>query len=270
MDGQIRLSHFCLSLVSAILLLLVLDHGKLAFADNVPQSPAEKKRAQFLKEAHERRLKKTKELKQMDVQQLAAELSSDSKKGKSPNNSLAFDETINRGSNIGPQLAKTLTTSDHSSFLALLALRKISPKDYDSIPSTFRVKVLVDALQHAQSLNAWGLPHLKWHEAAEALIEEKDAARPALVELLRKGSKNAPVEGIGVHDAYEKYHYRVSDYAWALLNDINKQPVPIPKDPSTRDKLIEELEREHGFVKPIQPHPEGDVTAPAAPGLRVQ
>ena len=38
---------------------------------------------------------------------------------------------------------------------------------------------------------------------------------------------------------YNRYKYRVCDYAWAMLNEIRDKKVEIPTDPAERDKLIE-------------------------------
>ena len=36
---------------------------------------------------------------------------------------------------------------------------------------------------------------------------------------------------------YKRYNYRVSDYAWALLNEIRGQKIQIPEDPAARDRM---------------------------------
>lgn len=196
---------------------------------------------------------------------LAAELRRESLDGIAPFNSFAYKEVLKRGSGFASPLA-LLTAPDQSSFLGLLALRKINPTEYRKLSAAFRVSVLVDALKHAKHFNTWGLPNLHWHEAAEALIEEKDAARPALVPLLQTtGSRKAPVLGLKSNDVYEKYHYRVSDYALALLNEINGQRPELPVDPVLRDRLIDELARRNGLPRPVAPV-DLDHMRPAVPG----
>lgn len=227
------------------------------------KSLAEDKRARFLREANANRLKRTTELAHMDEPRLTAELRRESLEGIAPVNSFAYKEVLRRGSVFASPLAGLLTAPDQSSFLGLLALRRINPTVYRKLSATFRVKVLVDALAHAKSFNAWGLPNLRLNEAAEALIEEKDAARPALVLLLQTtGSRKAPVLGLKSHDVYEKYQYRVSDYAMALLNEINGQRKELPVDPILRDRLIDELARRNGLPQAVAPV---DHVGPAPP-----
>jgi hypothetical protein len=230
-----------------------------------PALSPEDKRAQFLREANANRLKRTTALTQMGESHLKEELRRESLEGIAPVNSSAYKEVIRRGPSFAPLLASLLisTPPDQSSLLGLLALRKSNPTVYRNLSPTFRVRVLVDALTHAKSFNAWGLPNLHWHEAAEALIEEKDAARPALVALLQKtDSRDAPVLGLGLDKIHEKYHYRVSDYALALLNEINGQRIKLDENPAIRNKFINELAEQNGFPKGASP---SDHMAPAPP-----
>jgi hypothetical protein len=252
------------------LLLLALSCFHYDYASSQTPPSSEKKRAQFLREAHDNRLNRAKALERMNEDQLAAELRRESLEGSASFNSFAYNVVVlKRGSVFGPTFRSLLTDSDRSSFLLLLALRKISPAEYQKLSADFRVKVLVDALKHAKSFNAWGLPHIAWHEAAQALIDEKDGARAALVALLVvKDSPDAPILGLYSDKARREYHYRLSDYAWALLNEINGQRIVLPKDPATRDRFIEDMAKEHGFPKPDAPR---DHVAPAPPErIRVQ
>jgi hypothetical protein len=84
--------------------------------------------------------------------------------------------------------------------------------------------------------NTWGLPHIKWEEAAQAIIDEGSAAEKALVPLLTD-KRDAPVWGGEDFAEYQRYRYRVCDYAWAMLNEIRGQKIPIPQDPAERDRL---------------------------------
>jgi hypothetical protein len=143
----------------------------------------------------------------------------------------------------------------------LLALRKINPTEYGKLSPAFRVGVLVDALKHAKTFNAWGLPNSHWHEAAEALIDEKDAARPALVPLLKTtNSRFAPMVGMRSRDVNEKFHYRESDYALALLNEINGEKEQLPPEPARRNILIDNLAHRNGLPKSGPPVPHQPAT----------
>jgi len=239
-------------LVMILLCLELSSFNSIAFS-KTPRSPAEEKRNQFLSEANNNRNTRTRELERMNAPQLAAELTRESLEGIAPFNSFAYKAVVKKP-DLAIPLARLLTAPEQSSFLGLLALREINRTEYQKLSAAFRVSVLVDALKHTKYFNAWGLPNLRWHEAAEALIAEKDAARPALVPLLQTtGSRNAPVLGLKSHDVYEEYQYRVSDYALALLNDINRERKILPVERILRDRLINELAMRNGLPKPVVP-----------------
>ena len=183
-----------------------------------------------------------KQLKEMDVPQLAEQLASDSNRGLEPFNSLAFAEMVSRGENDAPALAAQLKQADHSSLLGLLALRKVSPENYRSLDANFRVTVLVDTLKTIKYFNTFGLPNVRWEDAAQAIIDEGDLATGALIPLLND-ERPAPTWGSEDYTEYQTYKYRVKDYAWTLLLAIRKQQVEIPVDPAERDRLIEEFQR---------------------------
>jgi hypothetical protein len=212
--------------------------GLLLAATGCPANP-EEKRVKFLEEARANREKRVKELKAMNETQLAKELEKDSLKGREPFNSMAFSELVARGPGVAPAFASALTHADRSSFIGLLALRKLDYAMYKSLPSEFRVKVLVDALKNSETFNAWGLPHSHWQEAARALIEEGEAAKPALISLL-DDKRDAPSWGSATFTDSQRFHYRVRDYAWALLNEIDHEKTDIPTDIPARDQLIKE------------------------------
>ena len=251
---------------AVLVTLILINFWSISEIQAQPTNP-EEKRTLFLREAEANRRANTQALRSMGAPQLAAELRRESLEDKEPFNSMSYKELIRRGL---PLVSNTpfrqtfLTSPDRSSFLALLALREISPSQYASLPSDFRVAVLVDALAKAKSFNAWGLPHIRWQKAAEALIAEGKAARPALLTLLDStptGKRDAPVFGLKSYDDYTKYHYRVRDYAWALLSDINgEHPTTIPKEVNNRDQLIGDLELRNGLpsnftVEPRNPNP---------------
>ena len=190
-----------------------------------------------LDELRTKRENRLKQLKAMDVAQLARELAADSERGLEPFNSMAFAETVSRGQDMGLRLKPLLTQPDHKSLLGLLALRKASPTQYQALDPAFKVRVLTDALSTSRYFNKWGLPHLYWEDAAKTLIGEGEAAEKPLIALL-KDTREAPMWGSEEVQEYEKYKYRVRDYAWAMLNEIKGRKVAIPTDPAQRDKLI--------------------------------
>jgi hypothetical protein len=181
-------------------------------------------------------------LKAMSVAQLAQEMTSDSRKGREAFNSGAYRETISRGRAAGEELRRLLVADDRNSILGLLALRRVNADEYKAMAPAFRVNVLIDALKNATYFNAWGIPHVYWEDAAKAIIEESNAAQAPLVALL-DDKRPAPLFGSEGAAINQQYHYRVCDYAWALLNEIAHQKVEIPADVATRDRLIEQRAR---------------------------
>ena len=75
--------------------------------------------------------------------------------------------------------------------------------------------------------------------AGKAFIELGEAAAGPLKSLL-KDDRAAPLWGSEETAEFEKYKYRVKDYAWALLLGAEKKKVEIPTDPAARDRLIAE------------------------------
>src|SRR5262245_17267868 len=194
------------------------------------------KRQAVVDEARRKRETRIGDLRKMDTAGLARELANDSEKGREPFNSMAFDEIVSRGESAARDLAPLIKSADRSSLLALLALRRLSPTQYKQLDPGVRVKILVDALRTAPSFNTWGLPHLRWEDAARALIEEGPAAEVPLRELM-KDKRDAPVWGGEDAAEYSLYRYRVCDYAWAILNAIAGRTETIPQDPAARDLM---------------------------------
>lgn len=177
------------------------------------------------------------ELKAADVRRLAQELSADSSKGQEPFNSMAYRELVSRGESIAPELKATLTKADALSLLALLALRRVSPAQYQSVDQSFRIAVLIDALKSSKTLNTWGIPHLFWEDAAKAVIAEGKAVEAPLLALL-DDKREVRLWGSEGAEVQRRYHYRVCDYAWALLNEVRGVHPAIPESPAERDRFI--------------------------------
>lgn len=190
-----------------------------------------------LLQLQQKRQDRARELKSLSLERLVAELAADSQKQREPFNSPAFAEAVARGPAAGAELRPLLKDRDRRSFLGLLALRKGSPEQYRAVPADFRVAVLVNALESTKTFNVWGLPHAYWEEAARALIDEGPAAQAALAALLRD-RRSAPSWGGEEVQEYQRYKYRVCDYAWVLLTAIRGKQAAIPESPEERDRLI--------------------------------
>lgn len=208
-----------------------------------PQPPANVQ--PILKQVEEAQAKQREiqaQYKAMQVPELAQRLEADSVKDVEPFNSLAYREVISRGPTVARELASFVKTPDRSSFLTLIAVRKVDKGVYESIETRARAQILTDALRTSKYFNSWGLPHLYWEDAAKAIIELRDAAVEPLKPLLQD-KRDAPVWGSEEVMEYQKYKYRVCDYAWAMLMEIEGKKVEIPADPAARDRLIAEMSK---------------------------
>jgi hypothetical protein len=206
----------------------------------VATSAADGEHSQKLQELETKRLNYEKQLKGMDINQLAATLVSDSRKGREPFNSTAYREAVARGGTAAAGLKPLLKDANSSSLLGLLALRQMSLAQYKSLDTAFRVSVLVGALGSSKYFNTWGVPNSYWTDAAQAIVEEGDAAVEPLTGLLRD-TRPAPVFGSEGTAANAQFHYRVCDYALALLKEIRHDNTPLPVEPTARDSLIEQV-----------------------------
>lgn len=240
-----RLSAILLQTVALSCSCLMVGCGSRASKEAQEKNEAGIKQLQEFQATREARVK---ELKAMDVPGLGSELEKESRRGLEPFNSMAYAETVSRGEKAAGALAPLLTKPDRSSFLGLLALRKLDAARYRSLAPDFRAAVLLNTLETSTYFNAWGIPTVYWADAAKAMIDEGAAVQPGLARLLRD-TRPAPVwgsEGVMVN---QQYHFRVADYAWTLLNEIRNQRVEISQNPEERDRLIAET------LKRIAPRP---------------
>ncbi|HWO35371.1 MAG TPA: hypothetical protein VNO32_41785 [Candidatus Acidoferrum sp.] len=192
-------------------------------------------RAKQLTALQEKRQNYEASLKAMSNDQLAQVLASDSAKGREPFNSPAYRETVSRGAVAASALKSQLTRPDRGSLLPLLALRQVNPELYRSLDPAFRIGVLIDALKNSKYFNTFGIPMMYWEDAAKAIIDEGEAASAPLTALLHD-KRPAPVFGSEGTEINRQYHYRVCDYAWALLMEIRHQKVNMSTDPAERDR----------------------------------
>jgi hypothetical protein len=199
----------------------------------------------YLKKVEEGQAKKRAmeaEYKAMQVSELVGRLEVDSKRDIEPFNSPAYREAVSRGPAAGEALASFINTNDKSSFLSLIAIRKVNKNAYDSVDGKIKAAILVDALRASKYFNTWGLPHSYWESSAKAIIELGDVAVEPLMNLLQD-RRAAPVWGSEEALEYKKYKYRVNDYAWALLMEIKGRKIQIPVDPKKRDQMISDVNR---------------------------
>lgn len=172
-----------------------------------------------------------------NVPELSREMESAAMKGKEPFNSLAFREVLRRREG-ADEIFQSIQTRGQKEFFKVMALHTIAPELFRRLGCEAVSAVLADALQKSVVFNAWGLPHLYWESSARTIIECGPAAVPFLKPLLRD-KRPAPVWGSEEVMESEKYHYRVCDYAFALISEINNQKWTIPVRVEDRDEAIE-------------------------------
>jgi hypothetical protein len=224
-------------LTVAVLTTLLLSSSSIGCSG--PSEPPKEVR-EFLQREETGKAKREKivaEHKAMRVPELAKKLETDSTRYVEPFNSVAFREIASRGEWDAPDLVALVKAPNRSSLLTLLALRKADAKSYKNLDAKLRAAILVDALRTSKQFNVWGLPHLYWEDAARAVIETGAAAVPPLKELLYD-QRDAPMWGSEEVVEYQRYKYKVRDYAWALLMEIRGRKPEIPTDPNERDKAI--------------------------------
>lgn len=179
----------------------------------------------------------TEKIKAMDVKQLHQQMAKESEEGMEPFNSMTLKEAVARGKNSFDELASQLDGT-RKSLLTLMALRDIDNVRFKQLPDSIKVNALLDALKNAKTFNTFGLPHVRWEAAAQAILENAEAARKGLVELLQD-TRPAPVWGSEDYAEYVRYQYRVCDYAYALLTAKGNEPVNLPEKTEERDRLIQ-------------------------------
>ncbi len=208
---------------------------------NEESKPVVNQRDSVLADADQKRAAWAQQLHAMTVKQLTDQLSKESVKGLEPFNSMAYKELTSRQSvTIDTIQNAVVKNADRSSLLSLLAIRKLSPPVYQKLDAQVKASVYVDALRNAKTFNAFGLPHSKWEEAAQAIIEAGPVTTRAL-ETLLTDSRPAPMWGSEDYMEYKLYNYRVKDYAYALIIASQKGRLQLSKDTVERDKLIDAL-----------------------------
>ncbi|MCO5949093.1 hypothetical protein [Mucilaginibacter flavidus] len=205
--------------------------------------PVVSQRDSVLLDADKKRNAWAQQLQAMTVKQLTDQLSKESVKGLEPFNSMAYKELISRKSvAIDTIQNAVIKNANRSSLLSLLAVRKLSQPVYQKLDAQVKASVYVDALRSAKTFNTFGLPHAKWEEAAQAIIEAGPVTTRGL-EALLTDKRPAPMWGSEDYMEYKLYNYRVKDYAYALIIASQKGKLQLPKDSDERDKMIDALSK---------------------------
>ena len=180
----------------------------------------------------------------MDNDALLSKLEEQSAAKREPFNSLAFRELRKRDDVDAGKLASAVRkTPNGDSLLPLLLLRQLHENSYRELPAELRAGVLTDALRNSRTFNTWGLPHAYLEAASLALIETGTAALPALREML-SDTRPAPMFGGQQVMEYERYKYRLCDYALFFIERIQGNgDFRMPLEAQERDSLIKGLQQ---------------------------
>lgn len=156
----------------------------------------------------------------MDNPTLVQKLLEQSKAKREPFNSLAYRELKTR-TNVDSKALVSLVKENGNAdgLLPLLLLRKLDNKSYLEVPAELRARILTDALQSSKNFNTWGLPGFHLEDASQAMIEAGRSAEPALRKLL-SDTRPAPVFGSQEYTIYQRYKFRVCDYALLYLEKL--------------------------------------------------
>ena len=149
--------------------------------------------------------------KKMTTEQLLPQLETDALKGEETFNSSAFREIITR-KDAAQSIYGSIKDTSRKEFFKLMALKKIDNNLYNVVTPDTAIAILTDALDKSVTFNVWGMPDHYWESSAKAIIDFGKPAKPYLIKILTN-KRAAPVWGSEEAMEYQKYKYRVCDYA---------------------------------------------------------
>jgi hypothetical protein len=179
---------------------------------------------------------------EMNESELERKLLEQSKQKKEPFNSLAYRELITRKEvDPNPMIIMVRDNANADGMLPLLLLRKINYSAYLKLPMSQRIAVLTNALETSKYFNSWGIPPFYLQDASSAMLECDSTAFPSLRKILGD-TRPAPVFGSQEYMLYQRYQYRVCDYALFFLramqtSNVNRK-IEMPVSAAGRDSLI--------------------------------
>jgi hypothetical protein len=178
----------------------------------------------------------------MDNPTLLKKLMDQSAAQREPFNSLAYRELKTRTDvDSNSLVAMVKANGNATGLLPLLLLRKLNNEAYLGVPAELRAKILTDALQESKNFNTWGLPHLYLEDASHAMIEAGKSTVPALTRML-SDTRPAPLFGSQEYMEYQRYKYRLCDYALFFLEKIQgNTDFRMPVSVADRDALIQKM-----------------------------
>jgi hypothetical protein len=175
----------------------------------------------------------------MNNEALINKLIEQSARKREPFNSLAYRELITRKDVDSKTLVSIVNEKKNGdAILPLLLLRKLDRKAYALIPAEVRSGVLTDALEQSKTFNMWGMPNFYLEDASNALLESGPSAYPNLLRMLSE-TRPAPVYGSKAYMVYNRYQFRLCDYAFFFLVRMETDPnYTLPASVTDRDVQI--------------------------------
>jgi hypothetical protein len=180
--------------------------------------------------------------KAMDNDALLKKLVEQSTAKREPFNSLAYRELRGRKDvNADALVSLVREMNNGNALLPLLLIRRLNERTYLDMAPELRATVLTDALQTSRTFNTWGLPHAYLEDASKAMLESGESAYPALRRML-SDTRPAPVFGSKEFMEYQRYKYRLCDYALFFLEKMQGNAgFVMPMSVADRDALISGL-----------------------------
>ena len=171
------------------------------------------------------------------LSQLEAKLRADSVNETPPWASDAVALASRCGDVASQWLLRRVADAGSDAFLALEALRINFPAAWASIPREQRAATYVTHLATAHWFNVWGQPGELPSESGKALIDTGVVAIRLLTPLL-DSQRPAPSFGSEEATMSRLLAYRVCDYAWFFISQIEGQARRFLESPQDRDLAI--------------------------------
>jgi hypothetical protein len=114
------------------------------------------------------------------------------------------------------------------------------PEAWAAIPNEERAAIYARNLATTHWFNVWGLPGQSLSEAGQALVDLGASAILALAPLLDL-RRSAPCFGSEEATVSRLFAYRVCDYAWSFIEQIQGRQPSLLASPEERDSAIEEM-----------------------------
>jgi hypothetical protein len=137
---------------------------------------------------------------------------------------------------------RCVANAERESFLALEALRIHFPSVWATMLPGERAAIYAMHLATAHWFNAWGQPGQSLSETGQALVDVGPDAIPALASLL-DARQSAPSFGSEEATLSQLLAYRVCDYAWFFIAQIEGQHPMFAASPAQRDVAIGEMQQ---------------------------